>query len=199
MSSISFLLISQLQLILELVILLLLATLWRRSTSSLVQLSNDGLHNVFHLLLLCFEIFSRSILILLQPGDLLVDHLLDLALLVVAQLATQLLLVRELILQTVSITFKFIPGLDLSLQSCVLISELLSIVDHSLDVFWGQSVLVIGDSDLLLRASALVLGTHDEDTVGVNLEGNLNLRNASGCWRNSCDVKLAQLPGVSLF
>ena len=33
--------------------------------------------------------------------------------------------------------------------------------------------LVIGDGDLVLLAGALVAGGHVQDTVGVNVEGNL--------------------------
>merc|ERR1719250_231842 len=68
--------------------------LGRRSTCTLVQFCNDRLDNILHFLLLCFEIFSRCILVLFQPRNLLVDNFLDLALLIVRQLPTQLFLVR---------------------------------------------------------------------------------------------------------
>ena len=41
----------------------------------LVQLCNDGLNDVFHLFLLCFQLLGVSVGVLLQPGDLLIDHL----------------------------------------------------------------------------------------------------------------------------
>merc|ERR1719452_173385 len=75
----------------------------------------------------------------------------------------------------------------------VIFCKLLSVVDHPLNVLRSESVLVVGDGNLLLGPSTLVLGTHNQDTIGIDLESNLNLRNTSGCWRNSSDVELAQL------
>ena len=56
---------------------------WRWSSAlSLVKLGNDGLHDVLHLLLLGLELVHISLGVVLQPLDLLIDDLLDLALLV---------------------------------------------------------------------------------------------------------------------
>merc|ERR1719410_458702 len=76
-------------------------------------------------------------------------------------LSSKLLLVTELVLQTVGIAFQFISGLDLALQSSVFLSKLLRIVDHSLDILGAQSVVVVSDGNLLLVAGALVLGRHN--------------------------------------
>ena len=37
-----------------------------------------------------------------------------------------------------------------------------------------MSYLVVGDSDLVLLAGGFVAGRHVQDTVGVNVEGNLD-------------------------
>merc|ERR1719189_1584750 len=52
--------------------------------------------------------------------------------------------------------------------------------------------LVVGDGDLVLLASALVAGRHVQDAVGVDVEGDLNLRNTSGSRGNTSQVKLAE-------
>merc|ERR1719188_45144 len=59
-------------------------------------------------------------------------------------------------------------------------------------VVLGQTTLVVGDGDLVLLASALVTGRHIQDTVGVYVKGDLNLRNSSWSWRNTSEVKLAE-------
>jgi len=58
----------------------------RRSTSILIQFSNNWLDNVFHFLLLSLQFIGIGLLVLLQPADLLVHDLLNLLLLFVAQL-----------------------------------------------------------------------------------------------------------------
>merc|ERR1712154_608323 len=74
----------------------------------------------------------------------------------------------------------------------VLVLELLSVVDHTLNLLLGEATLIVGDGDLALLASALVTGRHVQDAVGVDVEGDLNLRNTSGSWRNPSQVKLAK-------
>merc|ERR1712087_176028 len=151
--------------ILELVILL--ATIFtRRSTSlTLVELCNDGLDDVLHLLLLRLHLVSISVSVLLQPGNLLIDHFFNFGSLLITELSSQLLLVAQLVLQRVGVALKLIPRLHLALQLGVLISELLSVIDHLLDVLGRQPILIVGDGDLLLGAGALVLSGHDQDTV----------------------------------
>jgi hypothetical protein len=97
---------------------------------------------------------------LFQPGDLLIDHLLNLGLLLLAQLPAQLLLVADLVLQAVGIALQLIPRLHARLQLRVLVGKLLRVVDHPLNVLRGQPVLIVRDRDLLLVAGALVLRRH---------------------------------------
>ena len=87
-----------LQLILFTVVLFLSAG--GSASLSLVQLGDNGLDNVLHLLLLGLEVLGGGVSIIFKPLDLLVDDLLNLTLLVIAQLATKLLLVTELVLET---------------------------------------------------------------------------------------------------
>merc|ERR1719367_1169060 len=180
------------QLVLVIVFLLLSFSTWWSSSLTLVQLGDDWLHNVLHLLLLSFQILSFRISILLQPFDLLIDNFLNFALLIFTQFSTKLLLVTELILQAVSVAFQFISGFNLALESSIFLSKLFSIIDHSLNVFGAESVVVVCDGDLLLVTSALVLSRHNHDTVSINLKGDFNLRNTSWCWWDSGDVELSK-------
>ena len=70
--------------------------------------------------------------------------------------------------------------------------HLLQLVHHPLDVLGAESVIVIGDGDLLLVSGSLILGGDNHDTVGVNLEGNLDLWNASWCWWDAGNVELSK-------
>merc|ERR1711902_169699 len=144
-----------LQLILFAVVLFLSAG--GSATLSLVQLGDNGLDNVLHLLLLGLEVLGGGVSIIFKPLDLLVDDLLNLTLLVIAQLATEFLFVTTLVLEAGGIALKLVPSLYLALELGILLSELLSIVDHPLDVLRAEPVVVVGDGDLLLVAGTLVL------------------------------------------
>ena len=53
-------------------------------------------------------------------------------------------------------------------------------MDHLLNFFLGKASLVVGDGDLLGLAGSLVHGVDVEDTVGINVEGDLNLGSTAG-------------------
>ncbi len=106
--------------------------------------------------------------------------------------AAQLLFVPNLVLQGVGVALQLVAGVDALLQLLVIISEAFGLVHHALDVLGGQSVLVVGDGDLVLVARALVLGGDTQDAVYINLKGDLDLRDAAGSRRDAGQVKGAQ-------
>mmetsp|Transcript_8158 Transcript_8158/g.14703 ORF Transcript_8158/g.14703 Transcript_8158/m.14703 type:complete len:85 (+) Transcript_8158:453-707(+) len=69
---------------------------------------------------------------------------------------------------------------------------LLGILHHLLDLVLGQATLVIGDGNLTRLAGSLVLGRHVQDTVGINVEGNIDLRDTARSGRNAREFELAQ-------
>src|SRR5947209_2452655 len=71
-------------------------------------------------------------------------------------------------------------GLGRGAPLLVVLGELLGFLDHLLDVLVGEAARSL-DADLLLLAGALVLGRHVDDAVGVDVEGNLDLRHPA--WR----------------
>jgi hypothetical protein len=91
----------------------------------------------------------------------------------------------------------------------VLTSELLSLLDHALDLVLRETSLVIGDRDLVLNldklntvkpekvttnllSSRLVLSRDVQNAVGVNVESDFDLRNtARGRW-DAAQLELAQ-------
>ena len=50
---------------------------------------------------------------------------------------------------------------------------LLCLLDHALDILFTQPALLRRDGDGLGLASALILGTDLQDTIGINLESHL--------------------------
>merc|ERR1719429_257599 len=161
------------------------------SSSLLVELGDDGVAHSLHLLLLVLELLHLGELVSVQPLDGLVTLVSDLLLVVLADLVGNLL-VLDGGLHVEAVALQAVLGRDPLLLLVVVILELLSVVHHPLNLFLGQTTLVVGDGDLVLLASALVAGGHVENTVGVDVEGDLNLRHSSWSWRNSSQIKLTQ-------
>ena len=51
-------------------------------------------------------------------------------------------------------------------------------MNHALNLLLAQAALLVGDGDLLRLACALVFCLDVQDTVGINLECDLDLRSA---------------------
>lgn len=171
---------------------MIFALLWGRCTRAAVQLAYDGLHNLLQLFLLGLEVLDFCFLVRLQPLDLLLDSLLDGLLVFGRQLAAQLLFVPDLVLQGIGVALQLVAGVDALLQLLVIVGEALGLVHHALNVLGRQSVLVVGDGDLVLVARALVLGGDTQDAVDVDLEGDLDLRDTTGSRRDASQVKRTQ-------
>ena len=82
---------------------------------------------------------------------------------------------------------------DLLLGLLKVLWLLLLLLPHSLYLLFGQAALVIGDSDALGLAGALLVGAHRQDAVLIDLEGYLNLRYTSGSRWDTVQIKLAEL------
>merc|ERR1719281_1179308 len=84
-------------------------------------------------------------------------------------------------------------GIDPLLGLSILIGELLSLTDHTLDVVLAKATLVIGDGDVgLLARGRLVLSSHVEHTVGIDVEGDFHLGHATWCWGDASELELAK-------
>merc|ERR1719456_1341486 len=94
-------------------------------------------------------------------------------------------------LHRVEVVVERVPGVDALLDELVLLRELLSLLDHPLDLLLRQAALVVRDRDALRLARALVLRADVQDTVRVNLERHLDLRHAARRRRNARHVELA--------
>ena len=82
-------------------------------------------------------------------------------------------------------------GVNTLLDLLVLISELLSLFDHPLDLFLDKrplSMVMV----IFPFACRFVLGTHIQNFIGINHDGDLHLKLATMCWRDSSQLELAQ-------
>merc|ERR1712228_344173 len=165
-------------------------TAWSTS-GGLVELGDDRVADGLHLLLLLLELLNLGQLVGVQPLDGLIALVGDQLLVVSRDLVGHLLVVNGG-LHVEAVALQAVLGRDPVLLLVVLVLELLGVVDHALDLFLGQTYLVVSDGDLVLLPSALVTGRHVQDTVSVDVEGDLDLRNTTGSGGNTSQVKLAE-------
>jgi len=152
---------------------------------SLVDAHHDRVKLGLELLLLLLDGLSVSG-VALQELEALISGGFDSSLVLLSQVSLELLLI-ESVLHLVAVVL----SLDLLADDIISSPELLSISDKLLDFLLGEAALVVGDGDLLSLAGGLV-GRHIEDTIGVNIEGNLDLRGATRRRRDAFKVELAE-------
>ena len=116
------------------------------------------------------------------------DQTLDLGL---GGLVDVLLQVLELALGLVGGVLGVVARLGELAQALVVVGVRLGVGHHLLDLVVRQAGARL-DLDLLLLARAQVLGGHVEDAVGVDVEGDLDLRDAARRRRDAGELELAQ-------
>merc|ERR550532_260347 len=163
----------------------------RSSTSGLVQLGDDGVADTLDFLLLVFIFVLLGGLVSVQPCNDLIALLHDCLLFVLADLVLQLLVLHGG-LHVEAIRLQTVLGSNTLLLLVIFGLEFLGIGNHALNVFLGQTTLVVGDSNLFLFAGGLVHSRNVQDTVGIDVKGDLNLRYSSGCGRNTSQIELAE-------
>ena len=86
---------------------------------------------------------------------------------------------------------RIISCIDSFLTLLILCLELSSFLDCLLDIGIGH-IGSSGNGDVLLLAGTQILCGYIYDTVGIDIEGNLNLRNTSSCRRDTIQTELAE-------
>merc|ERR1711977_706528 len=162
----------------------------RSTTGILVHLLDDWVAHSLELLLHGLELLFLGMLSSVEPGHDLVDLVLNSLLVVLSESVLELLIV-DLVLHVVGVGLEAVLGIDPLLGLGILISELLSLTNHTLDVILAQTALVVGDGDVgLLARCRLVLSSHIEHTVGIDVKGDLNLGHATGGWGDASKLEL---------
>lgn len=156
-----------------------------------VELHHDGVGDSLELLLVLLVLLLRGGLAVVEPSNDLVD--LSLEGLLVGSLDLLLDLgVAEGVAKRVGIRLEAVLGRDTGALSLILLLVLLGISEHALDLLLGQAALVVGDDNLVGLASALLDGRDVQDTVGIKIEGDLNLGNTTRSRRNTSKLELAE-------
>merc|ERR1719440_673322 len=175
--------------------LILIGTAGTATAASTVVLGHDWCADALDLLVLFLDLLSIGLWVGVNPGLAILEGIKDHLLLIGVHLLAEALVVSGALsgrAHGVDVAIEGVLGIHTLLHLLVLISELLGLLDHLLDLLLSQAALVVGDSDLLTLARGLVLGTNVQDTVGVNLEGHLDLRLTAGSRRDSTKLELAQ-------
>merc|ERR1712190_336680 len=181
-----------LQLIVCFLLILLSSTAPAATATSTIVLGNDRRTNALNLLVLLLDFFSICLWVRIQPRLPIFERVENLLLFVGVHLLTKSLVVtRAFSCRThrMNVPIERILCIHALLHFLVLVCELLRLLDHLLDLLLRQAALVVCDRDLLALASALVLRSDVEDAVRIDFKGDLNLRLATGRWRNSTKLE----------
>merc|ERR1719506_1670076 len=184
------------ELVMRLVVVVFIVIRAAAAGAALVVLLDDWGADALDLLLLLLDLLRVGLRVAREPVLPILDGIVDGLLLVLVHLLPEALVVAGTLnrgLHRVDISVESVARVDALLRQLVLLRELLCFPDHLLDHLLRQATLVVRNRDLLRRARAFVLGADVEDTVRVDLEGNLNLRLAARRRGDARRVELAQL------
>ena len=159
-------------------------------TSSLVDAHHYGVEFAFELLLLGIDKIE-SFGVRLNELKSLSGGGLDGELVLGGEVSLQLLFVKS-VLHLEAVVLKSVLGLDLLADGIILSAELVSVSDHLLDLFLGETTLIVGDSDLLGLSGGLIASGNVQDTVGIDIESDLDLGGATGCRGDAAKVELTK-------
>merc|ERR1719193_2031302 len=163
----------------------------RHATTSLVQLCDDWVAHTFHLFLLVAELLNLSKLVSIQPLDCFITLVVDLLSVILRDLVLQLFILDSC-LHVEAVALQTILGRDSVLLLLIISLELFSIGHHALNLFLGESSLVISNGDLILFTSRLITSRHIQDTISIDIKGYFNLWHTTGCWWYTGQIKLAK-------
>lgn len=160
-----------------------------RGSLATVGSGDDGVGNSLELLLLGLVLVLLSSLVAVEPADDLVDLVLNLLLVILGDLELAL---GESVLEGVGVGLKAVLGLDAGRLKLVLLLVLLGLGKHALDLLLGETALVVGDGNLVGLSGTLLESGDVHDTVGINIEGDLNLGNTTGGGGNASELELSE-------
>jgi len=95
-------------------------------------------------------------------------------------------------LETVNIGREGVEGFDVLLLGLVLGRELFSLGNHTINLVLSETSLLVGDGDRLGFTGTLIGSGDLHDTVGINLEGYLDLGNTAWSGRDAGELELAK-------
>jgi hypothetical protein len=160
-------------------------------TTSSVELHHDGVGNTLKLLLLGLVLVLGGGLVVVQPGNGLVNLSLKLLLVTGIELLIDLG-VGEGVAERVGVGLEGVLSRDTGSLGLILSLVLLGLSKHALDLLLGETALVVGDDDLVRLSGTLLESGDVHDTVGINIEGDLDLRNTTGRRWDTSELELSE-------
>jgi len=160
-------------------------------TSFLVDSGDDGVENGFNILLMLFEFFSMSFGVGFDPSEGIFAQLFELSSFISREFILDLVILQRSS-DRVAVVFEGVLGFDLLLDEFILLLVLFSFTDHLFDFFFGESSLVVGNGNLVGFTSRLIDSGDVQYTIGIDIEGDFNLRNTSGCGWDTVQVEFTQ-------
>ena len=127
----------------------------------------------------------------IQPRHRLVQLLVDLLLIVFTQLARHRVLLHR-VASAEDVVLQLVLGLNALLVRLILRLELLSLLHHLLNLVSAQTTLLVLNRNLVLLSGRLLHSRHVQNTIGIDIERDLNLRHSTRHRRNSVQMELAQ-------
>ena len=159
-------------------------------TGSLVDSHHDGV--VLGLKLLLLLLVSLSILrVGLDELKTLSRNVFNGLLVLFSEVSLKLLIVEGL-LNLEAVVLEGVLAFNLLSGGIILSLELVSVGYHLLDVLLGETTNVVCNGDLLGLSCGLISSADVEDTVGINVEGDLNLGGAARSRGDAPEVELAE-------
>lgn len=152
---------------------------------------HDGVGDSLELLLLGLVLLLGGGGVGVNPLNGLVDLGLELLLIIGGELLLNLG-VGDGVLERVGVGLEAVLGADTGSLSLILLLVLLGLGEHALDLLLGETTLVVGDDNLVGLAGTLLEGRDVHDTVGINVEGNLNLGDTARSGGNTGKLELAE-------
>jgi len=157
----------------------------------LVDSGDDGVENGFNILLMLFVFFSMSFRVGFDPGEGITAELFELSAFFGREFILDLFILQRSS-DRVAVVFETVLGFDLLLDEFILLLVLFSFTDHLFDFFFGESSLVVGDGNLVGFTSRFISSGDVQYTIGIDVEGDFNLRNTSGGRWDTVQVEFTQ-------
>jgi hypothetical protein len=157
----------------------------------LVERGHDRVSNSLQLLLLRLVLLLGGGGVRVNPLNGLVDLGGQLLLVLSGELVSNLG-VGDGVLERVGVGLEAVLGSDTGSLSLILLLVLLGLREHALDLLLGETTLVVGDDNLVGLASTLLKGRDVHDTVGIDIEGDLNLGDTTRGRGDTSKLELAE-------
>ncbi|KAF9823492.1 hypothetical protein SFRURICE_011345 [Spodoptera frugiperda] len=154
-----------------------------------VHLGHDGRADALHVLQLVLVLLLLRQRVVVEPLERVVARVPRRALVLFRELVSGLV---QRLLHAEHVRLELVPRRYALPLLLVLILVLLGLGEHALDLGLRQASLVVLDHDVLASAGAVLFGRHVEDAVRVQVEGDVDLRDAARRGRDAGQVERAQ-------